>query len=98
MPPFSFKSTDLPVPDAATILKYIRTKKENFWIREGERRALKLFHLAARRVPAYKDFLRKNRVAPDKIKTYKDFQLVPTVSKKNYLREYPLEKLCWDGM
>ncbi len=79
------------------VLRLIREKDDVFWSRERERKPLELFHLAARRVPAYKDFLRKNKIAPEKIKTFKDFQLVPPVSKKNYLREYPIEKLCWDG-
>lgn len=79
------------------ILRLIKTKKDDFWSRVREKRPLKLFHEAAVRVPAYKDFLRKNRINPQKIKTWKDFQLVPPVSKKNYLKEYPLEKLSWDG-
>ena len=82
---------------AEQILHFIRTKKDAFWSRERETRPLELFHEAAKRVPAYKDFLKKNRINPAKIKTFKDFQLVPPVSKKNYLRQYPLEKLCWDG-
>ncbi len=83
--------------NASHILKLIRTKKSRFWERERERRALALFHETAHRVPAYKDFLRKARVNPAKIKTFVDFQLVPPTSKKTYLREYPLEKVSWDG-
>ncbi len=79
------------------ILRLISEKNDAFWCRERERRPLELFHQVARRVPAYKDFLRRNKIAPEKIKTFKDFQLVPPVHKKNYLREYPIEKLCWDG-
>jgi len=75
----------------------IRTKKDDFWSRERERRPLRLFHEVARRVPAYKDFLKRNKIQPEKIRTFKDFQLVPIISKNNYLRKYPLEKLCWDG-
>ena len=82
---------------AEQILNFIRTKKDAFWSREREARPLKLFHEAARRVPAYKDFLKKNKVNPAKIKTFKDFQFVPPISKKNYLRQYPLEKLVWDA-
>ena len=85
-------------PDAATMLRYIREKKEAYWHRERERRPLELFHKAARYVPAYKDFLKKNGIRhPEKIRTFKDFQNVPPTSKKSYLRQYPLEKLCWDG-
>jgi phenylacetate-CoA ligase len=83
--------------NARKILSLIRTKKDNFWSREREQRPLKLFHEAARRVPAYKDFLKKNHIDPNKIKNFKDFQQVPLTSKKDYLRKYPLEKLSWDG-
>jgi phenylacetate-CoA ligase len=82
---------------ADEILEMIRTKKSAFWSRVREERPLELFHEVATRVPAYKDFLKKNRIDPAKIKTFQDFQSVPPVNKKNYLREYPLEKLCWDG-
>ncbi len=82
---------------AEQILRFIREKKEDFWNRERERRPLQLFHEAAGRVPAYKDFLKKNKIRPDKIKTFQDFQLVPPINKKNYLQQYPLSKLCWDG-
>ncbi len=79
------------------LLQDLRTKPEQYWIKRGEQMALRLFKQMAERVPAYKDFLRKNKVDPKKIKTIKDFKLVPTVDKDNYLRKYPLEKLCWDG-
>jgi len=82
---------------AEKILQLIRTQKDAFWARERERRPLALFHAAALRVPAYKDFLKKHKVNPAKVKTFKDFEQVPPISKKNYLRQYPLEKLCWDG-
>lgn len=82
---------------AAKILKLIRTKKEKFWLRIREKQALKLFHEAARRVPAYRDFLKRNGVKPPKIKTFKDFESLPITSKADYLRKYPLEKLSWDG-
>ena len=65
--------------------------------RAGEAFALRLFRSAAVRVPAYKDFLRRNSIAPDRIRTAADLQAVPPVDKKNYLTQYPLEKLCWDG-
>jgi phenylacetate-coenzyme A ligase PaaK-like adenylate-forming protein len=83
---------------AESILKLIRTKDDAFWSRERERRALALFHEAARRVPAYKDFIGSNHIDPDRIRTFEDFQQhVPSISKKSYLQQYPLEMLCWDG-
>ncbi len=79
------------------IIDFIHRKKEAFWLKERERRALALFHRAAEGVPAYKDFLEKNRIQHEKVKTWQDFQLVPPVSKKDYLLQYPLERLCWGG-
>ncbi len=82
---------------AEKTIQLIQTKKSTFWEAERNRHALSLFHDAARRVPAYKDFLKKNKITPGKIKTIKDFAVVPWVNKSNYLRQYPLEKLMWDG-
>lgn len=81
---------------AGKIIHLIHEKRESFWSRERERRALELFRLAASRVPAYADFLKKHKVKPEKVTTFKDFVQVPPISKQNYLREYPLEKLVWD--
>lgn len=68
-----------------------------YWEKAGERKALEVFHAAAVRVPAYKDFLSKHNINHNKIKTIHDFQSVPLIDKKNYLRAYPLKDLCWDG-
>lgn len=79
------------------ILKQIKEKDSLFWDKIGQKNALKLFKNAAQCVPAYKDFLLKNGVDYKKIKTWSDFQTVPVTDKKNYLQQYPLEALCWDG-
>lgn len=79
------------------LLKRLTHEPEVLWLKRGEKRALTLFKLMARRVPAYKDFLKRNKIDPEKIKTIQDFKLVPTIDKNNYLRAYPREKLCWDG-
>ena len=63
----------------------------------GLQNALGLFHEAAERVPAYRDFLKKHGVRAAAINTYRDFQHVPITTKENYLRAYPLKDLCWDG-
>lgn len=64
----------------------------------GEKRALSLFREAAIKVPAYKDFLHKEHVDPKKIRTMHDFtSYVPLIDKKNYLSQYPLKDLCFDG-
>src|SRR3989344_9638263 len=86
--------TDL---DAFDILNKIRREDEKFWFKEREQRALKLFVLSSQRVPAYRDFLKKNKINPEKIKNFRDFEQIPTTNKKDYLQKYPLEKLVWDG-
>src|SRR5262249_25107968 len=62
----------------------------------GWKRAFSLFHEAARRVPAYQDFLKKNGVDPKKIETRADFQKLPLTTKK-YFSDYSLKELSWDG-
>jgi phenylacetate-CoA ligase len=63
----------------------------------GQEQALRIFHQAATRVPAYQDFLKQRRIDPDQIQTYEAFEHVPTTDKSNYLDQYPLEDLVWDG-
>lgn len=77
--------------------KDLKVKPESYWQKRGDQRVLEPFHQMAERVPAYKDFLKKQRVDPDKIKTIADFKRIPLISKDSYLKVYPLEKLCWDG-
>ena len=76
----------------------LRENSPEWWELEGEKKALATFHQAAERVPAYKDFLKKHNVNPEKVVTIEDFKkFVPVMTKKDYLRQYPLKDLCWDG-
>lgn len=83
--------------DTVKLLRDLQAKKEDYWIERGERMALELFHKMAERVPAYKDFLARAKINHKKIRALADFKNVPPADKDNYLRSYPLEKLCWDG-
>ena len=65
--------------------------------RKGFRRALKLFQEAAVRVPAYRDFLKRNEVNPDTVRTAEDFARLPTTDKHNYITQYDMRDLSWDG-
>lgn len=58
---------------------------------------LKLFREMADKVPAYRDFLKKNNIEPGEIKNEADLEKVPAMTKKDYLRSYPLRKLCFSG-
>ncbi|MGB9743241.1 MAG: phenylacetate--CoA ligase family protein [Minisyncoccales bacterium] len=70
------------------------TMPASFWEKKGEKMALRTFHEAAEKVPAYKDFLKKHNVDPKTIQNLKDFQeKVPISSKKNFLHKYSLADL-----
>lgn len=77
--------------------KKLSSHPEDYFVRRGEKRVLRLFQEMSVRVPAYKDFLAKHGVDSRKIRTIADLKKVPPVDKDNYLRKYPKERLCWDG-
>lgn len=72
-------------------------KSVNRLDKEGQKKALRTFHAAAERVPAYSHFLKHHGVNHKKIKSFDDFRRLPLVEKDNYLRKYPLDQLMWDG-
>ncbi len=53
---------------------------------KGFKEALKLFKETAKNVPAYRAFLKRHAINPQKINSYGDFLKVPMMDKKNYLR------------
>ncbi len=65
--------------------------------RRGFSMALNLFHEAARRVPAYARFLKKQKIRPDSIRTKSDFDQIPLIDKNNYVSLNSLEDMSWDG-
>jgi len=75
----------------------LEKKSFSFWHTTGEKLALRLFHRAAKEVPAYKDFLHKNNVVVKSIKTIDNFKNLPLINKENYLSQYSLNDLCWNG-
>jgi len=74
----------------------LKSKKPEHFIEEGIQGALSTFKQAAKRVPAYKDFLKNHNINPLKINTLHDFKTLPLTDKK-YLRNYKLSDLCWDS-
>jgi phenylacetate-CoA ligase len=59
--------------------------------------ALDLFHDVARDVPAYRTFLERAGVDVDAVRTPEDFARLPTTTKDNYHRAFPLYLLCRGG-
>jgi phenylacetate-CoA ligase len=84
-------------PVARGMAERVRTSKSSSWTNIQARNTLALFHDAAKRVPAYRDLLKKQGIRPADIRTHDDFAKVPITSKKGYLKKYPLADLCWDG-
>lgn len=82
---------------AEKTLKEYRSRGDAYWKKTGEKMALELFRQTAQRVPAYKKFLKKNKINPKTIKTIKDFKNIPLTDKDNYINKYKLSELCWDG-
>lgn len=82
---------------SSEIIRLIKRKNSHFWSLEQKKESLSLFYRAAKDVPAYSHFLKKHRINSKNIKSWQDFQSVYPTNKKNYLRDYPLEDLCWDG-
>lgn len=100
MPPHNLKPQTLPERhrlDAQHIAHDLHTKHSDYFLKLGAERALNLFHAMAIRVPAYRDFLKINRVDHNRIQTISDFKSVPLLTKSEYLRRYDLPDLCWDG-
>jgi len=68
-------------------------------IERGQRwQALRTFHEAARRVPAYRQLLREHGVVPRRILTPEAFRRqVPIIDKASYFKRFSLEQLCRGG-
>jgi len=73
-----------------TLQKYLKNKTSSL-------KPLDLFHEAAKRIPAYKNFLKKHKVNPSNIKTMKDFVKIPQMTKENYILAYDFKSRTWDG-
>lgn len=83
--------------EARDVLQMIRSTKSEEWSRIQEQTTLNLFQAAAERVPAYKDYLLKAGIRASSVQTPADLAHVPPTDKNNYLRQYPMNALCWDG-
>jgi phenylacetate-CoA ligase len=59
--------------------------------------ALALFHDVAATVPAYGAFLAQHGVDPVAIRTVRDFERVPLMTKAGYHERYPLPERCRGG-
>jgi len=79
------------------ILAKVYREKSLYWEKMRELGSLRTFRSCATLVPAYGDFLRAAGMNAKAINTASDLRAVPSVNKENYLRAYPLERLCLAG-
>ena len=82
---------------SAAFIAQLRTYESDDWSRVLGTTVLKRFREAYRSVPAYRKFLERMGVDPASIHGTKDLAHVPPVSKANYLRVHPWDKLCVAG-
>lgn len=83
--------------DLESLNSKLKTSPALYWEKLGEKMTLSLFKNMSQKVPAYKLFLKKNKINPKSITKIADLEKIPYIDKKNYLKKYPLEKLCWNG-
>ena len=81
----------------STATRHNSTSTRNTLEKKAFAKALKLFREAASRIPAYKDFLKREKIRPSLIRTPSDFAQVTPMDKANYISRYDLEDLSWDG-
>jgi phenylacetate-CoA ligase len=72
---------------------FMSTRSANFWQKQGEKTALKVFKNASRNSKAYRNFLKKHKINPEEVSTIGDFEKLPIINKKNYIQKYPLDSL-----
>ena len=83
--------------DIKNLETHLKTFSEEELENVAANRALSTFQKAADRVPAYKDFLKKNKVNTVAVQSIEDFRRVPVTNKENYVLHYPLDMRLWDG-
>jgi phenylacetate-CoA ligase len=71
--------------------RFMTSMPAGFWVKKGEKKALDVFHDAARNVRAYREFLDGHGIDPTKIRTLEDFKTVPHTTKASYFTAHKLE-------
>lgn len=81
----------------STFIEKIQSESSDEFSKKENEHLITLFKRMASSVPAYIDFLHTNNVDVDSIKTKKDLDSVPIMSKKNYLKKNLFSDLAWNG-
>jgi phenylacetate-CoA ligase len=81
----------------SVFIKRLREHTSDEWNRVNREHLLKLFTRMSKDVPAYKRFLKSNKIKPGTIVTLEDLSGIPPTSKKNYLHPTNFNDLFWHG-
>lgn len=82
-----------PVNSIEKELHNLKNKPPEYWERKGKKKVLDLYKFVHSTVPAYKKFLKQHGIKGDKIESIGNFQSLPAVDKKNYLRKFNYPEL-----
>lgn len=75
----------------------LRTNESSDWLKATSAAVLKHFKDTYKSVPAYRHFLERLGIDAASIRTAKDIVKIPPITKANYLRVHPWDKLCRTG-
>ena len=73
--------------------RFMTAMPASYWVGAGEKHALELFHTAATKVPAYRDFLASNHVDHTRVRSIQEFSELVPVSDKSYFAENTLDRM-----
>lgn len=80
------------------MLFVVKNSSPNLFLFFSKIKAVYVFHKASSKVPAYKKFLKENKVNSNSVRSYKDFQIkVPSTDKENYIYKYSIIERCFEG-
>jgi phenylacetate-CoA ligase len=90
-------AADYLATDVTALERRWAARSDGEWQAAAAAAAVRMFHQAAARVPAYGRFLREQGVDAADVQTPAQFALVPPTTKSCYLDVYPLRDRMWDG-
>lgn len=95
MSDFAKKIQKIIISNPKRAIAFMTGMSEDYWIKEGRKKAIDNFNAAANSVPAYKDFLKQSNKANIKLESFSDFEdKVPIIDKKSYLSKYRIDQVC----
>lgn len=90
-----------PVAPDAALNRFLMTSLDDLLAEhaaaDADGAVVDLFHHAVAGVPAYRDFVVRKGIAPESIRSIREFRQLPLTDKRGYMHAYPLPDRCWGG-